>query len=297
MKVDVIIVNYNTKQLLKDCLDSIGRQIWLHELTVWVVDNGSSDGSAQMVKKDFGQVKLIETGQNLGFSQGNNQVLDTSVADYCLLLNSDTIVLEGAIDGLVDFAKESKFGIASCRLENKDGSFQPNAGDRPNLVAVFNTLSLLDDLFGLFGMVVPSLHQTNKKYYLTGHQVGWVSGSVMLIKRSVIQKIGSLDKAIFMYGEDVEYCIRAAKADIKVGWTNQAVITHLGGASSKDPSFNQWLGEFKGLLYIARKYGFFGYDWLFKLMFYVFIFLRVVVFWLIGRRQAAKTYVRIISAI
>ena len=297
MKVDVVIVNYNTKELLKDCLESIYRQKWQHDYTVWVVDNASSDGSVEMVRKRYKQVKIVEAGMNLGFSRGNNVVLDQTKADYCLLLNSDTMVLEGSLDGLVDFAKGSQYRIVSCSLANADGSFQPNAGDRPTLLSIFDWLSGLDDLVRWLGVVIPSFHQSDRRYYSKDREVGWVSGSVMLIKASVIQRIGGLDQNIFMYVEDVEYCVRAAKSGFKVGWTNNASIIHLGGASSQDPHFNQWLGEIRGLLYLAKKNGSVYFYWLLKLMFYVFLSGRVVAFWLLGRRQVARTYVKVISAI
>lgn len=298
MKVDIVIVEFNTVSLLKDCLESIVNKKWENEYQIWVVDNGSSDGSAEMVKKDFSCVKLIINDQNLGFSKANNQVLTKSSSRYCLLLNSDTIVQDGSLDKIVDLMEEKKLGIGSCKLLNKDGGFQPNAGDLPKLGGLLVWLSGVDDLLNKLGLVLPSFHQTSLKYYSSVRLVGWVSGSVMMVNTMMVKKIGGLDERIFMYGEDVEFCLRASLNDYKVGWTDQAEIVHLGGASSKDnPHLRQWTGEFKGLLYMARKYHSTIYQGFLKGLIYLFAFLRMIGFLAIGKVNVSKTYGQVIVAI
>ncbi len=294
MKLAVIVLNYNTKDLVENCLNSILRKKWKTELEVWVVDNASTDGSAEMVEKKFPQVKLIKSGTNTGFSKGNNLGLKKARADNYLLLNSDTIVLEGALDNLERFAKEADFGIVSCKLTFKDKSFQPNAGDAPTLWPVFFWVSGLDDVLVPVREKLPSFHRKFKSYFKGEREVGWVSGTAMLIKREVIEKIGFLDENIFMYGEDVEYCLRAKRAGFKVGWTDKATIVHLGGASSKDPHLRQWAGEIRGLKYIYKKYFGTASQRVLSLLIYFFYSLRALAFLITGKPRASLTYAKVL---
>lgn len=295
MSCAVIILSYNTKDLLRNCLNSIYEKKWKQKFDIYVVDNASVDGSSAMVKKDFTEVSLIENKENLGFTKGNNQILKSVKADFYLLLNSDTEVFDGSLDNLVEFVNESDYGIASCKLVFRDGVFQSNAGFLPMFFPLFFWLSGLDDILSFLGIELPSTHL--KENFLKGRkEVGWVSGSVMIIKREVIGKIGGLDEDIFMYGEDVEFCFRAKKAGFRVGWTQDATIMHIGGGSSKNPALKQWLGEFKGLLYIYKKYyGQIPAIFLRGLI-YVFIAVRVIVFTLIGKLKIAQTYGKIFTS-
>lgn len=294
MKVVVIIVSFNTMQLLKNCLKSISKINKIYQ--IYVVDNGSTDGSVEMVKNNFPKVHLIDTGENLGFVKGNNLVLKKSNADLNILLNSDTEVLKDSLDNLVAFMKNSDYGIGSCKLYFKDEAFQPNAGDKPSMLSIFFWLSGLDDILP-FKDKLPSIHRKYANYYKGERPVGWVSGSVMAIKKEVINKIGCLDENIFMYGEDVEYCMRAAKAGFKIGWTDNAEIVHIGGGSSKDPYFKQWIGEYRGLIYIYKKfYGQFQAMAL-KILIYFFTLVRVFAFLITGKFNVSQTYAKIIISL
>lgn len=293
MITKIIIVNYNTKDLLKNCLKSIVSKQWDYRFEIAVVDNGSVDGSIEMVKKEYPQVKLIEVGKNLGFSGGNNVALAKQGAKYYCLLNSDTEVLPNSLDSLVDFMNQTKFSIVSCKLLNKDKTLQPNFGDLPFGFSLLSWITGLDDIPYL-NNILPSFHKNSANDYQGEKEVGWVSGSVMMINEEVLQKVGLFDDKLFMYGEDVEYCLRAKKAGFKIGWTDQAEIIHLGGGSSKDPAFRQWSGEFKGLIYIYQKN--FGLFWalILKVVFYFFILVRMISFSLIGRVEVSKTYGKIL---
>ena len=133
-----------------------------------------------------------------------------------------------------------------------------------------------------------------KSFYKGDKEVGWVSGSVMAIKREILEKIGLLDDKIFMYGEDTEYCIRAIKKGFKVGWTDKATIVHIGGGSSKNPSFRQWLGEIKGLKYIYKKFNNKTEQLFLNILIYVSIILRIIAFSLIGKFNVSKLYGKIL---
>lgn len=288
----IIIINFNTEELILRCLESIFKYKSQSKFEVWVVDNNSTDNSVSSIKKHFSEVNLIESNENLGFAGGNNLALKKVEANYYLLLNSDTEVKNQSIDNLVKFAASSDFGICSCQLTNSNGGFQPNGGELPAFFPVIVWLSGLDDIFNKF-IKIRSYQARNKDYYFDKMRIGWVSGSVMLIKKEVIKKIGLLDEKIFMYGEDVEYCYRAKNAGYKIGWTNQAEMVHIGGASSKTPRYNQWMGEFKGLLYIYNKFlGLYITLWV-KVLFYFFILARIIGFFIFGKISYSRTYAKI----
>lgn len=296
MDLTVIILSFNTKELLNDCLKSIINKKWKHNIKLLVVDNCSSDGSADMVKKNFPQVDIIESNQNLGFTGGNNLGLKEIKSKYALLLNSDTKVLENSLDNLIDFMDKSDYGIASCKLIDGKGKFQPNAGQLPTFLPMFFWLSGLDDILGKI-FSINSYQERKMSYYSKSREVGWVSGTAMMIKKDVIDKIGFLDEKIFMYGEDVEYCLRTHKAGFKVGFTPEAEIIHLGGKSQKNPSFNQWIGEFKGLLYIYKKY-FGGLSTFFlRVLIYIFTMIRIIAFLVIGKPRISQTYAKILFSL
>ncbi len=288
----IIIVNYNTCDLTLDCLHSIYSKKWKTDFDVVVVDNNSSDNSASQIEKKFPQVLLIKSKENLGFSNGNNLGIKKVPARNYMLLNSDTKILDEAIDKLMNFLENTNFDIVTCKLVNSDGSFQPNGGGLPKIPVVVSWLFGIDDLLSKF-IKFPSYHFQNNSFFKEGMEIGWISGAVMLIKDEVIKKIGGLDGNIFMYAEDVEFCYRAKKVGFKIGWTKTAEILHIHGASLDRPHFRQWLGEFNGILYIYKKY--YGNIWFFvlRIMIYFAIFLRMIVFSLKGKFNFAKTYAQI----
>ncbi len=296
----VVVLSYNTKELTKQCLQSILKfQGKDNRFQVVVVDNASTDDSVQMLKKDFPNVKLIESKENLGFSRGNNLALDKFEAEYYLFINSDTLVSDNSLSNLLDFAKENKerYAVVSCKLLNPDQSLQPNAGDLPTPTALFNWLSGIDDLALKLGVKVPTFHQQDQGYYQGEKSVGWVSGTVFLINQDFINKVGEWDKNIFMYAEDVDYCLRAKQNGFQVGWTEKAQVIHIGGASSHDPHFRQWLGEFKGLLYLYQKhYGLLA-QIILRVFIYIFTLLRTFAFALKGNLNYSRTYAKILISI
>lgn len=290
MKVSIIIVSYNTCKLLEDCLNSIFSQSWKHDYSVIIVDNNSQDGSVEMVGKKFPKVRLITNKENNGFSAGNNQGIKQSDAPYVLLLNTDTVVQLSALDKLIDSAEGNKWGVSSCKLLNKDKTLQPNTGDLPKGISLLSWLTGADGLLTF----LPTFHQTNPNFYKGNKLVGWVSGSVMLISKDVIDKLAGFDQNIFMYAEDTDLCWRAKDNGFSIGWTDSAEIVHLGGASSDNPAYAQWLGEFKGLVYLYRKnYGALaaiGIQWLMRL----FILARIIAFSILGKGRVAQTYGKIL---
>src|SRR5581483_11916895 len=129
------------------------------------------------------------------------------------------------------------------------------------------------------------------------HTVGWVSGSAICFRKEVLEKVGLWDDHIFMYGEDVDYAIRAKRLGFNIGFVKGATITHIGGASSKDAHFKQWLGEFKGILYLYKKYKGNLRAQIVKLAIYKAIILRIIAFSVLQKKDNVKTYVNILKSL
>lgn len=292
--LSIIILNYKTRDLTLKCLDSIFEKKWQTDFEVWLVDNASDDRVLEEAKRKYPKINCIQSPINGGYSAGNNLGLKKINSKIALILNSDIIVENQAIDNLVAFIDQSDFGIGSGKLINPDKSFQPNAGDLPYFWSVFNWVAGLDDFLPFFKKIIPSFHRKYLNYYSNSKEVGWVSGSAIIIKKQVVDKIGFLDERIFMYGEDTDYCFRAKKAGFKIGWTNQAEFIHIGGASSEEPHFKQWIGEFRGLIYFYKKHFGVVQVFLLKIIFYKFIIARIIAFAFFGKLDFSKTYAKIL---
>lgn len=258
MKISVVIVSYNTKKLLKDCLDSLYDKVQNVEFEIIVVDNASSDDSPQMVKKFFPKVILVESPNNLGFAAGNNLGLRKTKGEYILLLNSDTIMVENSLIKMVNFMEQnSKIGIASCKLVDIDGKVQPSGGFFPSLGRVFAWMLFLDDL-PFVGSLIHPFHPHNPDFYTKDkwydqlHFQDWVTGAFFLVRQKVFRDIGVLDENFFMYVEEMEFCYRAKKAGWGIAYTPETKVIHLGAQSGSNKG--AVLGEYKGLRYFFAKH-------------------------------------------
>lgn len=244
MDLSVIIVSFNTKGLLKDCLSSIFSQTSGVNFEVLVVDNGSTDGSVEMVKeliKKKKLIKLIENKKNLGFAKANNQALRQAQGEYVLLLNSDTALRNNPCLRLIRFAeKHPQAGVIGSRLLNKDGSAQPSTAPFFILSKVFLWLTTGDRF----------LYSSPRKPC----QVDWVMGAALMIKKEVIDKVGSLDEKFFMYMEEQEFCFRIKKAGWQVWFYPEAEIFHLIRGSSPAGKQKAIWGIYQGLIYFYQKH-------------------------------------------
>ncbi len=257
--LSVIIVSYNSGELLTNCLKSVAIAIKDKKISaeIIVVDNGSKDGSLDAIKKfriqnsEF-RIVLIENKENVGFGGANNLGAKQAKGRYLLFLNPDTQVKPETLVEMVKFMDEKPAaGIASCRLVNPDGSFQPQGGYLPRLTTVAVWALFLDDLPGL-REILPSYQNRSGKSGKSGRsgEFGWVGGAAMMVRRQAWEQLGGFDEKIFMYGEDVEICYRANKQGFKVMINSEAEITHVGKTSG-----GNWVtGEVGGLLYIFKKH-------------------------------------------
>lgn len=231
MGLSIIIVNFNTKELLKKCLESIFRvkehESGRVEMEIIVVDNGSTDGSVEAIEARYKDIKILRNEENLGFAKANNQGIKISKGDYILLLNSDTEVRSGALDKLVQFAeKHPDAGVAGARLLNPDGSIQPSVYHFPTIWR-----AIAEYWLGKRGVY--------EKYALTGALTGTdpvsveaVTGAAMLIPRKTIEKVGLLDERYFLYFEDLDFCRRARETGLKIYYLPSAEVIHHHGKSA-----------------------------------------------------------------
>ncbi len=246
--LSIIIINWNTRSLLSNCLQSIQDTVTDLAIEVIVVDNASEDGSINMVQQSFPHVKTIANPENVGFVHANNQALQLCKGHYVLLLNSDTKVLPNALDEAVRFMDEHpNAGITGVRLLNPDGSFQASYTPFPTLWREFLILSGLGRW--LIRSAFPSYGPQTEK----GAQriEGYLEGAYLMTRRKAIEQIGELDERIFMYAEDVDWCYRFHQAGWEIWYLPQSPIIHYGGQSSK-----QRRGQMEAELYRSRVYFF-----------------------------------------
>lgn len=300
MDLSIIIINFNTVSITKECLDSIRKNTKGITYEIIVVDNASTDGSKDMLKKysrRFG-IKVIMNKINRGFGPGNNQGIKISKGDFILLLNTDTIIHDEVLSKMCSFLKgNKKIGIATCALRNKDGSLQGSGGYFPTLFKVIAWMFFLEDVPLLDSLIKPfhPVHGQSPFYKGTNiftkkHQQDWVTGAFMMIRRKVCKQIGSFDEDYFMYTEEVDYCWRAKKAGWEVWYEPSFSITHLGGASSTAEF--PILSEYKGIKMFYKKHQSIWQFWLLRFFLKIGALLRIFLFGILKGREAVKTYAK-----
>jgi GT2 family glycosyltransferase len=227
--LSVCIVNWNTRGDLRRALTSVySARITLQ---VVVVDNASRDGSAEMVRESFPDVRLVEAGKNLGFARGYNRAAAEAEGRHLLILNPDTVVHAGALERLAGFLDSHReAGAAAPRLLNSDGSLQLSCRRFPTPLAAFFRNTVL-------GRLVPGNRYT-RAYLMADwdhaevREVDWVSGACVCIRREAWEEVGGFDEGFFMYAEDMDWCLRARGAGWRICYVPDAVITHHIGRSS-----------------------------------------------------------------
>jgi len=264
--LSIIIVNWNTRDLLARCLESVAsRQISVarHQTSddsdrptddcllttdVWVVDNASSDGSAQMVRERFPWVRLIENEENVGFARANNQAIRQSNGRYVLLLNPDTEVQPGALETLVRFMDEHpEAGAAGARLLNPDGTLQPSCHPMPTLSRELWRLFHLDAFwpYAVYRMAAWDL--------TTPRRVDVAQGACLILRQEVLDSVGLLDEDYFIYSEEVDLCYRIRRAGWHVCWVPQAVVVHYEGQSTRQVAPQMFLRLYEGKVMFFHK--------------------------------------------
>jgi len=227
--VSIILVSWNTRELLLGCLESLSAAVGTLRTDIWMVDNGSTDGSVAAVRERFPLVRLLENDGNPGFAAANNQAIAASAGRYTLLLNSDTIAEPASIERLVRFADgQPTAGIIGARLLNRDGSFQASFADFPSLRS--ELLSVTGIGPRLFGRWYPSYGPRRSQM---ARRVDWIQGACMLARRAAIEQAGPMDEQYFMYNEEIDWCMQMWRAGWEVWYLPTARIVHYGGQSTR----------------------------------------------------------------
>ena len=230
--VSVVIVSFNTRELLRECLQTLYRESRDVTLETIVVDNGSRDGSAGMVAAEFPIVRLIRSQANLGFAAANNLGFAIATGRYVVLLNSDAFVKSGALRRSVDHMdRRPRVGLGGARLIGRDGSWQPSARMFPSCLNELLTLSGLSTRYPrsrFFGRVDRTCVDP-----LIDIPTDWVPGAYSIIRREVLEHVGYFDEAFFLYYEEVDLCRRIKAAGYEVWYWPDITVVHLGGESSK----------------------------------------------------------------
>jgi GT2 family glycosyltransferase len=297
--VSVIIVNWNTKDLLRNCLQSVIDQTKArHEIVV--IDNSSTDGSAAMVKAEFPEVVLIANSDNRGFAGANNQGLAIATGAHVLLLNPDTIVLDGAIDTMLAWlARHPDVGGVGCQVLEGPGVIQRTCFADPNPInqlIIEMGLMRLADYIPFFGR--PWYLSWDRK---SQRDVDVVSGMFLLVPRPVLETVGPLDDAFFVFAEEADWCRRIRNAGYRCVFAPEAQIIHLdGGSKSTDQIRSKMHIQLQKslLIYVRKHHGVLGYAFT-KGVFIVSSFLRVTVFGLLSLLKhdvITKARVRLSSA-
>ena len=262
------IVTYKVRDLLKDCLDSIYQHPPAASFEIIVVDNHSEDGTVEMLRETYPQVRVVENAGNEGYTRPMNQALKLGSGKYLVQLNPDTLVNPGAFDCLVEFLDtHPEAGIATPKVLNRDGSLQKQcrrSAARPwDAITYFSGLSKRYPRSKVFARYLMTYLDENEV-----NEVEAVSGSCMFIRRAVVAQIGYLDEMYFAYQEDTDFCFRARQAGWKIYYVPQAEIIHFGGQGGSKVevyhSIYQWHRSYY-LYYrthLARDY-FFLLNWMF----------------------------------
>lgn len=228
--LSILIVNWNNKNLLEDCLKSIYRIKNYQNYEIVIVDNNSEDGSVSLIKKEFPKVKLIENDKNLGFAKANNQAIRTSKAKYIMLLNNDTIIIQNdCFDKMIKFMEENiKVGVLGCKLLYADKTLQSLGENFSSAWEIFKTQILFLKTWKRIN-IDNNISQKDNYY----RKVNYISGACLLSRKEVFKKAGLLKEDYFMYGEDAEFCFRAHKAGWEVGVLSNIEIIHIHSKSTE----------------------------------------------------------------
>ncbi len=254
MDLSVIIVNYNVKFFLEQCLHSVYNSSKNLLAEIFVVDNNSVDGSCQMVREKFPEVKLVENKSNYGFAKANNQAIKRAKGKYILLLNPDTVVEEKTFEECISFMEDhADAGSMGVKMIDGKGKYLPESKrSLPTpAVAFYKTFGLAalfprSRIFGKYHLGYLDKEKT--------HHVEVLPGAFMLIRKSVLEVTGCLDEDYFMYGEDIDLSYRISMAGYKNYYYPGTTIIHYKGESTKKSSINYVMVFYRAMMIFARKH-------------------------------------------
>jgi len=276
----VIIVNWNVEELLRDCLKSVYGRAQTISLEVLVVDNSSSDGSIEMVEKEFPQVRLFKNKENVGFAKANNQAIKQGKGRYILLLNPDTLIVGDALATMVLFMDNHRdTGAVGPRILNPDKTVQLTCGRySPTLLTELWDFTKLSSLFPrsrIFGKSLMGFWSHNDT-----REVELLSGACMMVRKDAIEQIGLMDEHFFLFAEETDWCYRIRKNGWKIYLNADAEVIHLGGQSVSLSSNNMLLESCKSMCLFFTKHQGRVAGFAYRTIVFIFIGLRIPVYWL-----------------
>ena len=253
MDLSIIIVNWNVRDLLKRLLESIFNYTQGIEFEVIVVDNNSGDGSIEMVRENFPQVKIIANQENLGFAKANNQGLKIALGKFVLFMNPDMELKENSFKKLADFMEQNPgIGISTCQLTYPDGKVQPIIKNNPTFCSQLLIILKLHHFF---------MPECLKKYlakdfdYLKQSEVKQIMGAFVFARKEVMEKLKGWCEDYFAWWEDIDLCYSAQKADIKIFYIPiTKVIHHEGKSFEQELSYKKQKRFNRGMMIYFRKY-------------------------------------------
>ena len=272
VQISVVIVSWNTRDLLAECLESIVESSAGIAYETFVVDNASTDDSVAAVRECFPHVRLMTNTENVGFSRANNQAICQSTGRYVLLLNPDTKVLPGALETLAGYLTEHPaVGAVGGRILNSDGTLQSSCYPAPTLARELWRLLHLDALmsFGIYRMEDWDIRIPRK--------VDSLLGACIMVRREALESAGFLDEDYFFTGEEIDLCRRLYRANWPIYWVPQAQIIHYGGQSSKLVAQSTFLRLYHGkILYFRKQHSAFAAA-LYKLVLFIATLARLLI--------------------
>lgn len=253
-KLSIVIVNYNVRHFLEQVLKSVEIAVKKLDVEVWVVDNNSVDASMEMVKTKFSWVKTIENKENVGFSRANNQAILESDSEYVLLLNPDTVLQDDTLEKCLNYLDEhTEVGGLGVRMIDGKGNFLPESKrGLPTPAVAFYKMTGLATLFSgsrKFGRYHMKYLPENET-----HEIEVLAGAFMMMRSKVLDEIGLLDEAFFMYGEDIDLSYRIIKAGYKNVYFPETTIIHYKGESTKKKSVNYVKVFYNAMILFAQKH-------------------------------------------
>jgi N-acetylglucosaminyl-diphospho-decaprenol L-rhamnosyltransferase len=252
LDLSVVIVNWNVRDLLQRCVESVLSSQRSITTEIIVVDNASVDGSVEMLRAEFPQTVLIANPENRGFPAANNQGIAAAQGRYVLLLNPDTEVLADALDALVQYMDaHPDVGLVGPQLLHPDGQVQSSRRRYPTLATLFFESTWLESL---------APRALLRRYYVLDQpdkavlDVDWITGAAMLARREVIQQVGGMDERFFMYSEELDWCRRIKAAGWRVVYHPEARVIHYEGKSSEQAVPARHVNFQRSKIRYARKY-------------------------------------------
>jgi len=295
MDLSIVIVSWNTADLLLDCLQSIYANPPSVDFDIWIVDNASTDDSVSKIQARYPSVHLLLNDTNVGFANANNQAIQQSSGCFILLLNPDTLVHPGSLDRLVNFLlAHPEAGACGSRYLNPDGSLQRSCAPFPTLSREFWRMNHLDlvHFYGKYDMAQWDVHQVR--------EVDVLQGACLLLRREAISRVGMLDPGYFMYTEETDLCYRIHQAGWKLFWVPESTITHFGGQSTQQVANAMFLRLYESKVIFMRKHYGEGTAFVYKLILGTSALTRIIatpIAWCIapGKRETHRMLARYYS--